>query len=81
VIFAIFRFLKSQTMNTIKLTGFAFLGLALASCKKETVETTSTNVVNGDTTVVTTTTTTETNGLNIKTDSAKARWERSQRRP
>ena len=64
-------------MKTLKTLSLACLGaLALASCKKETVETTSTDMVDGDTTVVTTTTTT-TDGINVETDSVKARWERA----
>lgn len=64
-------------MKIIQKSAIVFLGaLALTACKKETVETTSTDVVDGDTTVVTTTTT-ETNGINVETDSAKARWERA----
>lgn len=51
--------------------------LALASCKKETVETTNTDMVDGDTIVTTTTTTTTTNGMAVETDSAKVRWERA----
>lgn len=62
-----------------KKLAFVLMGaLAMTACKKETVETTSTDMVDGDT-VVTTTTRTETNGINIniETDSAKARWERA----
>jgi len=63
--------------HNFKKLAFAFMGaLAMTACKKETVETTSTDMVDGDT-VVTTTTRTETNGINIETDSAKARWERA----
>lgn len=64
-------------MNIRTLT-IAFLGaIAFASCKKETVETTNTDMVDGDTIVTTTTTTTTTNGMAVETDSAKVRWERA----
>lgn len=65
-------------MNTnIKNAALAFCGaLALASCKKETVETTTTDQVDGDT-VVTTTTTTEVNGIAVESDSLKAKWEKA----
>lgn len=68
---------KTMKMN-FKLIAIAFCGaLALASCKKETVESTNTDMVDGDTIVTTTTTTTTTNGMAIETDSAKVRWERA----
>lgn len=65
--------------TTIKTFALAFLGtLALASCKKETVETTTTDMVDGDTTMTTTTrTTTDGIGVDVETDSVKARWERA----
>ncbi|MFT3793587.1 hypothetical protein [Flavobacterium sp.] len=65
-------------MNTnIKNVALAFFGaLALTACKKETVETTTTDQVDGDT-VVTTTTTTETHGIAVESDSLKAKWEKA----
>lgn len=64
-------------MKTFKTFALACFGtLALVSCKKETVETTSTDMADGDT-IVTTTTTTTTNGINVESDSVKARWERA----
>ncbi len=62
-------------MKKITWTAALFAILAVG-CKKETVEMTTTDMVDGDT-VVTTTRTTETNGINIETDSAKVRWERA----
>ena len=67
--------MSKSNFNTLAVAFCA--ALALASCKKETVETTNTDMVDGDTIVTTTTTTTTTNGMAVETDSAKVRWERA----
>ncbi len=64
-----------KTFKTLALACFA--AVALASCKKETVETKSIDMVDGDTIMTSTTTTTTTNGINVEMDSVKARWERA----
>jgi len=64
--------------TTLKTLALAFVGaLALASCKKETVETTTTDLIDGDTVTTTTTSTSLKSDVTIKTDDAKAKWERA----
>ena len=65
-------------MKTSKTLALAFFGaLALASCKKETVETTTTDHIDGDTTITTTTATSVESTVDIEANEAKAKWEKA----
>ena len=66
-------------MKTSKTLALAFFGaLALASCKKETVEMTTTDQIVGDTTITTTKTATSVEStVDIEANEAKAKWEKA----
>ncbi len=64
--------------TTLKTLALAFfVSIVFASCKKETVETTTTDVINGDTVTTTTTETSLKSGVDLETNEAKTKWEKA----
>jgi DNA polymerase III delta prime subunit len=64
--------------TTLKTLALAFfVSIVFASCKKETVETTTTDVINGDTVTTTSTETSLKSGVDLETNQAKTEWEKA----
>jgi hypothetical protein len=64
--------------TTLKTLALAFfVSIVFASCKKETVETKTTDVIDGDTVTTTSTETSLKSGVDLETDKAKTKWEKA----
>jgi DNA polymerase III delta prime subunit len=63
------------TLKTLTLA--FFVSIVFASCKKETVETTKTDVIDGDTVTTTATETSLKSGVDLETNQAKTEWEKA----